>query len=74
VPPALAQPRLAGTVFSASAATQLGLDYVLEYKDSVQASVWTPAATVTGNGNTASLTDTSATSVSRYYRLRAQWH
>jgi hypothetical protein len=74
VPPVLQQPHLAGTTFSASVATQFGLDYLLEYQDSAQVSAWTPVQTVSGNGGAIVLTDSSANSATRFYHVRAQWH
>ena len=74
VPPVLSQPRLTGNVFTASASTQIGLDYVLEAKGSPPDPAWTPVATVNGNGGTMTLTDPTAGSTTRFYRLRAQWH
>jgi hypothetical protein len=74
VPPVLQQPHLAGTIFSASVATQFGLDYILEYQNSAQASSWTPVQTVSGNGGTMVLTDSLANSATRFYHVRAQWH
>src|ERR1035437_5784635 len=73
-PPRLENPRLVGTTFSASVATQFGLDYVLEYQTPAGNSVWTPAQSVSGNGISLTLTDSSADSTIRFYRVRAQWH
>ena len=74
VPPVLQQPTLAGTTFTAFATTQFGLDYTLEYQEPTGASPWTPVQTVPGNGSQLLLADPSATSTTRFYRLRAQWH
>jgi hypothetical protein len=74
VPPRLENPRLVGTTFSASVATQFGLDYVLEYQTSAGDSAWTLAQSVSGNGINRILTDASADSTIRFYRVRAQWH
>jgi hypothetical protein len=74
VPPRLENPRLVGTTFSASVATQFGLDYVLEYRTSAGDSAWTLAQSVSGNGTSRILTDASADSTIRFYRVRAQWH
>jgi DNA-binding PucR family transcriptional regulator len=74
VPPLLENPRLVGTTFSASVATQFGLDYVLEYETSAGDSAWTLAQSVSGNGLSRILTDSSANSAMRFYRVRAQWH
>jgi DNA-binding PucR family transcriptional regulator len=74
VPPRLENPRLVGTTFSASVATQFGLDYVLEYQTSAGDSAWTLAQSVSGNGISRTLTDSSADSTNRFYRVRAQWH
>jgi hypothetical protein len=74
IPPLLQQPRLAGTTFSFSVATQFGLDYILEYRESAQPSAWTPVQTVSGDGGAIVLTDPSANSNTRFYRVRTQWH
>ena len=74
VPPVLAQPHLSGTTFTAATITQYGLDYVLESKNSATDSAWTAVQTVSGNGNSLVLTDSSASVAIRYYRVRAQWH
>ena len=74
VPPVLTQPRLAGAVFSAALATQWGLDYTLEYKNSPADAEWTTVRTVTGNGGAVVLADPSANGATRFYRVRAQWH
>ena len=74
VPPVLGQPYLAGTVFSATVATQFGLDYVLECENSPQAAAWTPVQAVSGNGSEMVLSDASADAAARFYRVRVQWH
>jgi hypothetical protein len=73
VSPLLQFPRRQGAVFSTWVATQYGLDYTLECQESL-GSAWTPVQTVSGNGNSMMLSDTSATDGIRFYRMRAQWH
>lgn len=73
VPPAIESPALVGTTFSVSVATQFGLDYILEYRNSILDTTWTPAESAHGNGTLVSLADPSAESATRFYRVRAQW-
>jgi len=68
----LVNPRLTGNNFFVSLASQTGVTYVLECKDSFADSSWTPVSTVTGTGSQVTLTNNSASSARRLYRVRAQ--
>lgn len=68
----LTNPRLDGNNFSVSLASQTGVSYFLECKDSLADSSWTPISTVTGTGSQLTLTNNSASSARRLYRVRAQ--
>ncbi len=68
----LTNPRLTGNNFMVSLASQTGVTYVLECKDSFADSSWTPISTVAGTGSQVTLTDNSASSSRRFYRVRAQ--
>ena len=65
-------PRLVGRQFSVSVTTSLGANYTLEYKNAWADPAWMPAQTVPGTGDTITLTDSTATSPSRFYRVRVQ--
>ncbi|HWH70607.1 MAG TPA: hypothetical protein VNT26_14560, partial [Candidatus Sulfotelmatobacter sp.] len=71
----LPQPKLmrtsrAGNQFSVFVSTFPGKNYVLEYKTSLNATTWTAAATMRGNGGLQTLTDSTATTAPRFYRVR----
>jgi hypothetical protein len=68
----LTNPRLNSNNFSVSLASQTGVTYVLECKDSLADSSWTPISTVTGTGSQLTLTNNAASSSRRLYRVRAQ--
>ncbi len=69
---ALANPTWGTNGFSISIATQSGKVYALEYKNSFSDAYWTALPLVAGNGGVRMLTDTSATTSQRFYRVR-QW-
>ncbi|MBE0540387.1 MAG: immunoglobulin domain-containing protein, partial [Verrucomicrobia bacterium] len=70
--PALTNPRLTGTTFTLSLSSQIGFNYVLEFKNSLNEGNWTVVQTVGGTGGTIDLQDTGATGLSRLYRVRVQ--
>ena len=61
-----------GATFSVSQPTQSGRVYALEFKESLADSSWMALPLVAGNGGLLRLTDSSATSAQRFYRVR-QW-
>ena len=64
---------LAGSGISISFTSQLGSNYLLEYKNSLEDPVWTPLSPpVTAPGGVTVLQDTNAPPASRYYRLRRE--
>ena len=71
-PPQLLYPARAPNQFSIVLQTFSGKTYTLEYKSSLAATNWTPAATVRGNGALQFLTDPAATVPQRFYRVRQQ--
>jgi len=73
VPPTIGSPSLDGTAFSVRVTTQLGLDYFLEYRNSLTDTAWIRAQSVSGNGTLVVLADSSADSATRFYRVRATW-
>jgi len=62
---------LAGSNFSITLATEVGVDYFLERKESLSDPVWTPVQSGSGNGNDVILYDSNATGTSKLYRVRA---
>jgi uncharacterized repeat protein (TIGR01451 family) len=61
----------AGTNISISFTSELGANYLLEYKDALEDPAWTPlSAPVPATGGPMALHDTNAPASSRYYRLR----
>lgn len=68
----LTNPRLTGNNFSVSFASQTGVTYFLEGKNSYAEPSWTSISTATGDGSQLTLTDNSASAPRRLYRVRAQ--
>jgi len=58
--------------FSVSLPTQSGRVYSLEYKTALSDATWTPLPLAAGNGGMLTLTDPTAASTARFYRVR-QW-
>ena len=58
--------------FSLSLPTQNGHVYRLEFKNSLADNLWMASPLFSGNGNSQTLTDSSATNSQRFYRVR-QW-
>jgi hypothetical protein len=55
-----------------SVPAQLGYSYILEFKNSLSDTTWTPFQTIPGNDGNLTFTDAVATSPSRFYRIRIQ--
>jgi PKD repeat protein len=70
--PAIVNPTLAGSNFSLSVPTAAGLNYALEYKESLEDLHWAVAQTQSGTGSTITLTDGMATNTARFYRVRVE--
>ncbi len=70
--PVISNVNLTGTTLTLSASTAAGSTYVLEFKDSLTESSWRNAQTLAGTGNEITLTDSSATSRTRFYRVRVE--
>ena len=68
----LINPRVTGNNFVVSFDSQTGVTYVLECKDSLADSSWIPISTVPGTGAQLTVTNNSASSSRRLYRVRAQ--
>ena len=70
--PTITSPKLAGTNFMLSVSTQAGLNYVLEFKNSLNDASWTPSQTNNGNGGLITLTNAGLVGPSRFYHIRVQ--
>lgn len=57
--------------FSLQIQTRSGCVYQLEYQDTLSGNTWTPFPLVAGNGSVKTLTDPSAGSATRFYRVRS---
>ena len=68
--PQLRNPRRQGNMFSVTVATMTGKNYVLEFKDALGGSAWTALPPVPGDGTDKTLSDPSAASPNRFYRVR----
>jgi hypothetical protein len=72
VPLALSNSRWQNGVFTVSVPSQNGKTYGLQYKSALAESTWTLLPTTAGTGNILTLTDTSASSGQRFYRVSEQ--
>lgn len=66
----LNNPTRSAAGFSVSVPTQSGRVYALEYKNSLEDTVWTPLPLVAGTGRERTLTDPTANIAQRFYRVR----
>jgi hypothetical protein len=57
--------------FNLSFPTQPGVQYEVEYKDSLDDPQWQPLATIEGDGTLTSISDVDLTTPIRFYRVRA---
>ena len=71
-PPELATPNLTGDMLGLSWTTQAGQTYVVDYKDSLDAPVWTPLWTNAATGNTMSFSTAVTNSPQRFFRIRRE--
>jgi hypothetical protein len=72
VPPTISKIDLTGATVSLSLGSVSGLNYVLEYKNTLDAPAWLylPPA-LPGTGSVLTLQDTNAVGSSRFYRIRS---
>jgi len=63
------QPHLVGGTFTVTAYTVVGKTYTLQYKNALSDPNWTSLPAVSGNGSEMTLTDPSATTTARSYRI-----
>jgi len=73
VPPVILGESKTGNTFTARVQSVNGLDYRLEYRNTLTTAGWTPVLpAVPGTGATLNLTDSSASVPFRFYRVQAQ--
>jgi hypothetical protein len=70
-------PRITGLIFTAgtfsgSFQTQAGFNYVVRYKDDLNAATWQVLTTIPGDGSVKSFTDPGPASTQRFYSLLVQ--
>jgi GH25 family lysozyme M1 (1,4-beta-N-acetylmuramidase) len=70
--PVISNPKLNGTTFTLSIPTEIGTNYVLEYKNSISDPIWTPLQTNGGNGSIMNLTNLGTIDPIRFYQIRLQ--
>lgn len=73
LPPAsviASNPRLTGNTFSISVPSQVGYNYLLEFKNSFGDALWAVAQTMSGNGGQITLSDVNTTAQGRFYRVK----
>ena len=63
---------LNGITLSFLVPTEVGPQYVIEYKNSLNSTSWTALYTLSGDGTSYILTDSTANSPARFYRIRVQ--
>jgi uncharacterized delta-60 repeat protein len=68
----IVSPRRAGSAFTASVPTDVGKNYVLEKKESIDASAWSSVSTNGGNGSVEDLSDPSTDNQRSFYRVRVE--
>ncbi|MBI4327886.1 MAG: hypothetical protein HY674_21860, partial [Chloroflexi bacterium] len=68
----ITNPRLSGNTLTLSVPTEAGITYILEFKNLLSDATWTAVQNVSGNGGQMTLSDTSASSQTRFYRIRVE--
>ncbi|MGA2662313.1 MAG: hypothetical protein ABSH34_32935, partial [Verrucomicrobiota bacterium] len=71
-PTVISDTRMVGQTLNIDVSTTVGSTYTLEYKDSLADANWTSAQSQTGTGGIITLSDNTATSPARFYRVRVQ--
>jgi hypothetical protein len=71
-PPEFTAPVLVGETLALSWTTQAGQSYVVDYKDNLDAPVWTPFWTNVALGNTMSFTTPTTNTPQRFFRIRQE--
>jgi hypothetical protein len=70
--PTLLAPALTGTTFTATFATQAGVNYLAQYKNSLDDPSWQTLQTINGDGSVKTITDNNANVPTRFYRIAVQ--
>ena len=68
----LVNPHWQNGVFTVTVPTLAGKSYALQYKTTLFDITWTSLPAVTGNGSILTLTDSTASSTQRFYRVSEQ--
>jgi parallel beta-helix repeat protein len=63
---------LTGTSFKLTFPTEVGPNYIVEYKTNLTDAAWIPLSTNAGNGSAVNVTDSISSAASRFYRVRIQ--
>ena len=68
----LADPSVQGNAFTFSFESQAGASHIVEYKNFLDDALWTTLEMVEGDGTAKTVSDESATSNQRFYRVRTE--
>jgi hypothetical protein len=71
VAPTTSSPVRLGNDFALTVTTEIGPEYVLDYKSALTNAVWTPVSTNLGTGGVLTITNTSS-APQGFYRIRLQ--
>jgi hypothetical protein len=71
-PPVIVLLTLSGSEFAFSFDTVSGLGYAVQYKDSLEDSVWQTWQSITGDGTRKTITNSVSTTTRRFYQLRME--
>ena len=63
---------LTGTSFKLSFPTEVGPNYIVEYKTNITDAAWIPLSTNAGTGSAVNVTDSVSNAATRFYRVRIQ--
>lgn len=72
VSPGIRSPGFNSETFMLTVPTEVGLTYVIEYKDSLEDASWKVLTTLTGTGLAIPMTDNGLTNTTRFYRVRVR--
>jgi hypothetical protein len=70
MPPVITSISRAGSVVDISFNTVSGISYTVEFSDNLNAPVWNALPSVAGNGGAVTVSDSTATLATRFYRVR----
>jgi hypothetical protein len=72
VSPGIRSPGFNSETFMLTVPTEVGLTYVIEYKDSLEDASWKVLTTLAGTGLAIPMTDNGLTNTTRFYRVRVR--